>query len=145
MSTEHKIEEYEVVKTSPTGEFERREKIVEDEGVVRRQNVYRLTQFIWLVFGILEAALGLRFFLKLIAANPANPFAQLVYNFTDLFMWPFAGLTRTPSAEGMVLEIPVVIAMIIYALVAWVLVSIVGILFNRSGARKVTVYERRSE
>jgi hypothetical protein len=100
MSTEHKIEEYEVVKTSPTGEFERREKIVEDEGVVRRQNVYRLTQFIWLVFGILEAALGLRFFLKLIAANPANPFAQLVYNFTDLFMWPFARSYAHPFCRG---------------------------------------------
>jgi hypothetical protein len=145
MSVENKVEEYEVVKTSPEGNFEHHEKVVEDTGAARRQNIYRLNQSIWLVFGILEAMIGLRFFLMLIGANPASPFAQLVYNFTNLFMWPFAGLTSSPSAGGMVLEIPAIIAMIIYALLAWVVVSIIGILFTRSSTRNVTVYERRRE
>jgi hypothetical protein len=45
----------------------------------------------------------------------------------------------------MVLEIPALIAMFIYALLAWVLVSTVEILFNRSSSRNVSVYERRRE
>ena len=65
----------------------------------------RLTQLVWLLFGILEALIGLRVLLKLIAANPNSPFAALVYNASSLFVWPFAGLTRTPAAEGMVLDI----------------------------------------
>ncbi len=145
MSTENKVEEYEVIQTSPQGEVEHREKVVENIGAAQRQNVIRVVQFIWLVFGILLALLGLRFFLLLIAANPENPFTRLVYNFTDLFMWPFAGLTSTPSAGGMVLEIPAIIAMIVYALLAWVLTSIVRIVFARSTARNVSVYERRRE
>ncbi len=143
MGTENKIEEYEVVKTSPQGDYEHHEKIIEDTGVTRRQNINRFVQFIWLVFGILESLIGLRFFLRLIAANPASPFARLIYEFTDLFMWPFAGLTSSPSAGGMVLEIPAIIAMIIYALIAWVLVSVVGLIFTRYSSRNVTVYERR--
>jgi hypothetical protein len=145
MSTENKVEEYEVIQTSPQGEVEHREKVVENIGAAQRQNVNRVVQFIWLVFGILLALLGLRFFLLLIAANPENPFTRLVYNFTDLFMLPFAGLTSTPSAGGMVLEIPAIIAMIVYALLAWVLTSIVRIVFARSTARNVSVYERRRE
>jgi hypothetical protein len=145
MSTENKVEEYEVVRTSPKGEVEHREKIVEDIGAAQRQNIHRVVQFIWLVFGVLVALLGLRFFLLLIAANPENPFTRLVYSFTDLFMWPFAGLTNTPSAGGMVLEIPAIIAMVIYALLAWVLTSIVRIVFAGSTARNVSVYERRRE
>lgn len=145
MSTENKVEEYEVVKTSPHGDFEHHEKIIEDVGAKRRTNVNRFVQFIWLAFGTLIALIGLRFFLLLIAANPANPFARLVYNFTDLFMWPFAGLTRSISSGGMTLEIPAIIAMMIYALMAWVLASIVGILFTRAASRNVSVYERRRE
>jgi hypothetical protein len=145
MSLENKVEEIEVVKTSPQGEYEHHEKIVEDRGVARRQNIDRLVQFIWLVFSLLDSLLGLRFFLKLIAANPASPFAHLIYSLTNLVMWPFAGLTSSPTAGGMVLEIPVIIAVLMYALLAWVLVSIVGILFARTGSRQVTVYERRRE
>ena len=145
MNVEKRVEEYEVVKTSPAGDYEHHQKIVEDVGARRRQNINRLEQFIWLMFGILEALIGLRFFLKLIAANPDSPFARLVYDFTDLFMWPFASLTISPSAGGMVLETSAIIAMIVYAMLAWVLVSIVHILFVHSQARNVTVYERRRE
>ena len=145
MSVENKIQEYEVMKRSPQGEYEHHEKIVEDAGAARRQNIDRVVQLIWLLFSILEASLALRFVLKLIAANPVNPFAHLIYNLTSLFLWPFAGLVSSPSAGGMVLETPVIVAMLIYAFLAWVVVSVVTILFTRTSSRNVTVYERRRE
>jgi len=145
MSLDNKIEEREIVHVEPDIQVEQREKVIEDVGARRRQGVTRVVQAIWLLFGILEAAIGLRVFLKLIAANPSNLFAQLVYSFTDLFLWPFAGLTISPSTGGFTLEIPSVIAMIVYAVVAWVLASLVWIIFARSGSRSVMVYERRRE
>ena len=143
MNVENKIEEYDVVNSNPQGDFEHREKVVENIGIAWRQKVQSFGRFIWLVFSILDVLIGLRFFLKLIAANPANLFAQMVYNLTDLFMRPFVGLTSSPSIGGMVLEFSALIAMIAYALIAWALVSVIEILFNRSSARSVTVYERR--
>ena len=145
MSLDNRIEEREVVHTDPDVQIEQHKKVVEDVGARRRQSVSRVVQAIWLLFGILEAAIGLRVFLKLIAANPNNLFAQLVYSFTDLFLWPFAGLTISPSTRGFVLEIPAVIAMIVYAIAGWVLASLVWIIFARTGSRSVMVYERRKE
>jgi len=97
----------------------------------QRVFTWKLTQLIWLVFGLLEALIGVRVILRLIAANPGNPFARLVYDLSYLFVWPFLGLTRTPSANGAVLEISSLIAMFVYALVAWALVQLVWIVFDR--------------
>jgi hypothetical protein len=73
----------------------------------------------------------MRVVLRLIAANPGNPFAVLVYKLSYVFVWPFMGLTRTPSANGAVLEISSLIAMVVYALIGWVLVQLVWILIDR--------------
>ncbi len=97
----------------------------------QRVFTFKLTQLVWLLFGLLEAVLALRVFLKLIGANPANPFAALVYGVSGLFLWPFFGLTGTPAANGMVLEIPSIIGMIVYALAAWVIARVVWLLLYR--------------
>jgi YggT family protein len=97
----------------------------------QRVFTWKLTQLIWLLFGVLESLIGLRVVLRLIAANPGNPFAVLVYKMSYVFVWPFMGLTRTPSANGAVLEISSLIAMFVYALVGWVLVQLVWILIDR--------------
>lgn len=73
----------------------------------------------------------MRFFLKLIAANPESGFARFIYGLSDLFLLPFFGLTQTPSANGSVLEIPTFIAMIVYALLFWFMVYIVHLVGER--------------
>src|SRR5437899_592697 len=65
----------------------------------------KLIQIVWLATGLVEALIGLRFVLKLIAANPNNVFASFIYRVTRILMIPFADLTITPSAGGVVLEI----------------------------------------
>jgi hypothetical protein len=125
------------------GAVERRQEVVRDLGFERRQTLSQVSQFIWLLFGALEVLIVLRVFLKLIAANPANPFARLIYGITDLFLWPFFGLTITPSMEGMVLEIPSLIALVIYALIGWAMVRLVWLLFDRPSRTSVTTYERQ--
>lgn len=100
----------------------------------RRIFTFKATQLVWLLFGILEALLALRVGLKLIAANPDSPIAAFVYGFTSLFLRPFAGLTGTPSAGGMVLEVSTVIAMVVYALIAWGLERIIWVIFYRPSA-----------
>ena len=102
-----------------------------EPGQTQRQFTFQATQLIWLGLGLLEGLLGLRIFLKLIGANAANPFATLLYSVTDLFLIPFVGLTGTPASNGLVFEISSVIAMIVYALLAWVLERIVWVIFYR--------------
>jgi len=69
--------------------------------------------------------------LKLIGANAASPIAVFIYGFTNLFLFPFKGLTATPAAGGMVLEISSMIAMVVYALLAWGLERLIWVIFYR--------------
>jgi hypothetical protein len=86
---------------------------------------------IWLFLGILEAILALRFLFKLIGVNAANTFASFLYGLTNLFVAPFASLTGAPSTAGMTFEFTTLIAMIIYALVGWVIERMIFVLFYR--------------
>ena len=113
------------------GSSEYVEHVVEDAAAAQRSFSYQLTAFLWLLIGALEALLALRVILKLMAANPGNTFAGIVYAISDLFVWPFVGLTATPAAAGIVLEIHTIIAMIVYALLAWLLISLVKVLLFR--------------
>jgi len=102
-----------------------------EEGRKQRVFTFKATQLIWLLLGLLEAVLALRFMFKLIGVNAANPFATLLYSVTDLFVWPFASLVGAPALGGMVLEISTIIAMIVYLLVAWAFERLVYVIFYR--------------
>ncbi len=99
--------------------------------VIGEETLRRITGLIQLGFGVLNGLIGLRFLLKLMAANPANPFASLVYFITSPFLWMFQGLTRTPSFEGIEIEFFSLIAIAVYALIGWVIVQLLWILFSR--------------
>ena len=141
----HPVDRQEQVLVHQHGDYEHQTQVVENHDVARRGAVRRLAQLIWLFFGILVAGIGLRVVLKLIAANPASPFADMVYRFTDLFLWPFAGLTATPSAQGMVLEIPAIIAMFVYALIGWIIVRLVWLILYQPASRSVRTVEREHD
>jgi hypothetical protein len=115
---------------------------VRDVASERHQQVTRSTQFIWLLFGIVEGLIALRVLLKLIGANTVNPFADFVYSLSRLFIGPFQTLTSNPVSDGWVLEVTSLIAMLVYALVGWAIVRLVWILFDRPSARSVSIYER---
>jgi len=97
----------------------------------RRLFSFQSTKWIWLILGIVEIIIGLRVLLLLIGANPESPFANFIYNLSAILLLPFAGLVGTPAAGGMVLEISSIIAMLVYALLAWGIDRIVWMLFYR--------------
>ena len=110
----------------------------------RRIFTFKATQLVWLLFGLLEALIALRIGLKLIGANPESPIAVYLYGFTSLFLLPFEGLTGTPAAGGMVLEISSVIAMLVYALIAWALERTIWVIFYRPRGPVVGVTQTTS-
>ena len=127
MSNENRVSE---VRTSQT-EPEREQRIFS----------FKVTQLVWLLLGILEALIALRIGLKLIGANPESPIVALIYGFTYLFLFPFEGMTATPSAGGMVLEISSFFAMVIYALIAWAVERTIWVIFYRPRGPVVAVTE----
>lgn len=112
-----------------------------EPGREQRIFTFKATQLVWLVFGILEAMIALRIGLKLIGANPESPIVALIYGFTYLFLFPFEGMTATPAAGSMVLELSSFFAMAIYALIAWAIERTVYVIFYRPRGGVVAVTE----
>jgi YGGT family len=96
-----------------------------------------VTQAIYLIFGIVEAVLVIRFVLKLLGANAEAGFASLIYRISAPLVVPFGGLFGTPQLNGMVLELESIVAIVVYGLVAWGLAKLAWLLLGetRSGVR----------
>jgi len=114
------------------------EQVTRDVAAERRLGLFQVTRIVWSLLGLLEILLGLRFMLKLIAANPNSGFAVFMYGITGPFMAPFKGLIGTPTSGGTILEVTTLIAMAIYALFFWGVVRVIQIVADRPSARTVT-------
>jgi len=88
----------------------------------------RLAGFVWLVFGTIEIWIGLRILLRAIGANPENRIARFIYETSAVLLAPFEGLTRNPTYDGLVLEIHSLVALLIVALVGWIVVRSIDVL-----------------
>ena len=86
--------------------------------------LYRGTQIIWYVLGILEALLAFRFILKLLAANPSASFSSFIYTVSHLFVAPFLNVFHFTQVEGSIFEWTTLLAMFVYWLIAWGIVRI---------------------
>jgi YggT family protein len=138
------IDQREKVVVHQTDGHVHEERVVQNVNLEYREAIYRVTQFIWLLFGALEALIGVRVILMLIGANPANPFAALVYQLSELFLWPFRNLIANPAFGNSVFEITSLIAMIVYPLIGWAIVRLIWVLFYRTPTSQVTTYHRES-
>jgi len=114
------------------------EQVTRDVAAERRLVLFQVTRIVWSILGLLEILLGLRFMLKLIAANPNSGFAVFMYGITGPFTAPFTGLIGTPASGGMILEVTALFAMAIYALIFWGVVRVIRIVADRPSARTVT-------
>lgn len=81
--------------------------------------LFRGTQIVWYIIGLLEALLVFRFVLKLLAANPTAGFSSFIYNVSYPFAAPFLSVFRMTKIEGSVFEWTTLLAMLVYWLVAW--------------------------
>ena len=124
------------------GDHVHEEHVVENVNLEYRETVYKISQFIWLLFGGLEALIGIRVILMLIGANPGNWFTAFVYQLSELFLWPFRNLVTNPSFQNLTLEVTSIIAMLVYALLGWIIVRMIWVIFYRSPTSQVTTYDR---
>jgi len=80
--------------------------------------LYRGTQIVWYLFGILEILLAFRFVLKLLGANPAAGFTNFIYGATYIFTAPFLSVVRMTKIAGSIFEWTTLLAMFVYWVIA---------------------------
>jgi hypothetical protein len=100
-----------------------------DVVVADNRGVNVLSRIIWLAAGIILLLLAFRFILSLLGANTTNSFAQFIFNVSHPFAAPFFGLFHYNNIQYGVsrFEVYTLVAMLVYAAVAWILSAIVNI------------------
>lgn len=81
--------------------------------------LYRGTQLIWYIVGLIEALLAFRFLLKLLSANANSGFASLIYTVSAPLTIPFTSVFRKSTLENSIFEWTTLLAMLVYLLIGW--------------------------
>jgi uncharacterized membrane protein len=113
---------------APATQYDRVESVAYDPYQGRRVAAYRVSQMIYWIFGLIIGLIAIRFILRLLGANPQAGFAEFIYGVTAILVAPFVGLFGNPQASGSVLEISSLVAIVVYALVAWLLAKLAWII-----------------
>ena len=93
-----------------------------------RSPMNAVARVIYLISGIVTTILALRFVLVLLGANPANAFAGLIYDLSRPLVAPFFGLFSYTATLGIArFEFETLIAMVVYAVIAWGIVRLLTI------------------
>jgi hypothetical protein len=80
--------------------------------------LYKGTQIVWYILGLIEILLAFRFVLKLLVANSAAGFTSFIYGVTYVFAAPFLNVFRITYVSGSVFEWTTILAMFVYWVVA---------------------------
>lgn len=81
--------------------------------------LYRGTQVVWYLLGLIEILLAFRFVLKLLGANAGAGFTSFIYGVTYVFAAPFLTVFRTSHiVEGSIFEWTTLLAMFVYWVIA---------------------------
>jgi len=95
------------------------------------------TRIVYWVFGVIEALLALRFLLRLLGANPEAAFTSFIYRVTAALVSPFEAVFETGSVEGAVFEWSTLLAIVVYALIAWAITALIAAASPRAAATTV--------
>ena len=87
---------------------------------------FRIGWIMWAMLGILELLLGLRLVIKLIAVDPGSGLSIFVNGITEVIIAPFGTILGMPAFEGSVFEMSILVAMGVYALLFWIIISVNG-------------------
>jgi hypothetical protein len=89
-----------------------------------KKAIFRTYQVIWYILGVIEVVLAFRVLLKLLGANAESGFTNFIYMVSNPFALPFAGILGITGISNMTLEWSTLIAMGVYAIVAYGIVAL---------------------
>lgn len=88
------------------------------------KSLFKGTQIVWYILGLIEMLLLFRFVLKLLGANPDAGFTSFIYNVTYIFAAPFLNVFRLTYVEGSIFEWTSLLAMLVYWMIAVAIVRL---------------------
>ncbi len=118
----------------------------EDKNLKRANARYWVTTVTYFILGVLEVIMLLRLIFRLLGANQDNSFITFLYGLSHIFVGPFNGIFNDQAiGRAGVFETSTLVAMLVYALIAWGIVSLGKVMFAPvvSGTQSTTMTRRR--
>jgi hypothetical protein len=128
-----------VMQNSNTASSDRRSQVHTE---VRAPIEAVVARVVWFVFGFIEVLIAIRFVLKLLGANAAAGFVRFVYGVSDVFMVPFNAIFGTAKVSRSTFELSALVAIAIYALIAWGIVALIRAVNPRERSETVARVEK---
>ena len=104
------------------------------DDIIKKTDEERFTarRVVYYILGVLEVLLAFRLVFKILGANPDSGFVSIIYSISQVFLVPFTAIFRSAAVQGIetkaVFEPSTIIAMIVYALIAWGIVKLIIIM-----------------
>jgi hypothetical protein len=118
----------------------------------RAANMGWVNSLVWFLAGLIIAVLAIRFILAMAGADPGTGFVNLIYALSSPFRAPFAGIFGQPftydgAAVTARLEFEDLVAIVVYALLAWGLTKVLSLMLgtNRTSTTVYTDNNRRTQ
>lgn len=137
------IEPQDTIETQESTEVETTYAVEVDAPPSSSRTHRRTNKTIRFIFAVIEILLLIRFFLKLVGANPASPFGIFEFGLTDPIAAPFASLLDNPIIGKSVIEFTTILALIIYPIFGWILGRTLQLVFYREQGGQQVVHKRR--
>ncbi len=81
--------------------------------------LYRGTQVVWAIVGLIEVLLAFRFAFKLLGANPLAGFTSFIYTLTQILAYPFLTVFGMSRVQGSIFEWTTLLSMFVYWLIGF--------------------------
>jgi hypothetical protein len=94
-------------------------------------SVDRMSQGIWLVVGVVDILLAIRFVFKVLGGSSQAGFVRFMYDITQPLVGPFHGIFNTTVEGRSILEPESLVALAIYSLIGWGIVSMIRLMRRR--------------
>lgn len=121
----------EIIKETTTTQRDNVNPVLGDSVKNEATDFQTIEYLVYFFFGVLEILLVFRLILKLTGASIGSAFVGLIYGLTGIFIAPFEGIFRRGFAPGIettsVLEPSTLVAIVVFAVVAWGIVKLVRI------------------
>jgi uncharacterized protein YggT (Ycf19 family) len=114
-----------------------------DAPVTPGQRMRRAGKTVRFIFMVVEIVLTLRFFLKLVGANPSSPFGIFLFGITDPLAAPFESLLANPAIGSGEVEFTTLLALIVYPVFGWVVIRSIQLMFYREQGGQRIVRQKR--
>jgi len=120
--------------------------VYQDKNLSRANIRSWVANVISFLLGVLEVILTLRFLFRLLGASQDNSFTLFLNHLSQVFVAPFNGIFHDQAlGTRSVFEFSTLIAMLVFALLAWGLVALSQVVFapNDSGRQRITTTRRK--